>query len=145
PLPAGLGVLEFVWFIFSNLMGSPSPGILMPLLYRLWRGIPVLALTWVYLPRYKMKLAGIYDSNLADALGRPPEPVAEERSGGPLISFVLPAYNEEQRLPVYLPKVREFCRGMEAEILVVDDGSKDGTAAYVESLAAADPIIRLIR
>jgi glycosyltransferase involved in cell wall biosynthesis len=47
------------------------------------------------------------------------------------ISIIIPAYNEEKRLPATLVKVQEYLDASNwdfAEILVVDDGSRDGTA-----------------
>lgn len=148
PLPLALGVPELAWLALSLVPGLSVPGVLMPLAYRLMRGVPVLLLTWFYLPRYKMTVADLYNPDLARALApEPPEPTQEAAVEGPLLSIVIPAYNEEQRLPLYLPKVQAFCRelGAGAEILVVDDGSKDGTAAYVESVAAGDASVRLLR
>ncbi|HJZ97329.1 MAG TPA: dolichyl-phosphate beta-glucosyltransferase [Candidatus Solibacter sp.] len=46
------------------------------------------------------------------------------------ISIIIPAYNEEKRLPATLVKVREYLAGAQwdfAEVVVVDDGSRDGT------------------
>jgi glycosyltransferase involved in cell wall biosynthesis len=43
------------------------------------------------------------------------------------ILVIVPAYHEERTLPSLLPKVRSVLP--EAEILVVDDGSRDGTSA----------------
>ncbi len=67
----------------------------------------------------------------------------------PTLSIVIPAYNEEQRLPPALARVRAYLdastRLSEVEILIVDDGSLDGTAALVESVAQADPRVRLLR
>lgn len=62
----------------------------------------------------------------------------------PLLSVVIPAYNEEQRLPRSLARVREFLAGCSAsyEILVVDDGSRDGTLAAAR--AAAGPELRVL-
>jgi len=57
----------------------------------------------------------------------------------PSISVVIPAYNEAQRLPPTLERVVEFLRGSRyspAEVLVVDDGSSDDTAAGAEAMAA---------
>jgi len=51
------------------------------------------------------------------------------------ISIVIPAYNEEKRLPATLSKVLEYLEpgGWEfAEVVVVDDGSRDATAAVAE-------------
>ncbi len=61
-------------------------------------------------------------------------------------SFVLPAYNESERLTTSLPKVLEYVsqRQMAAEIIVVNDGSKDDTAGIVREFAAIHPIVRLI-
>jgi glycosyltransferase involved in cell wall biosynthesis len=47
------------------------------------------------------------------------------------ISIIIPAYNEEKRLPASLVKVREYLVGSRwdfSEVVVVNDGSRDGTA-----------------
>lgn len=64
----------------------------------------------------------------------------------PFLSIVIPAYNEEKRLIHTLPKIVDFVAGQpyEAEVLVVDDGSTDGTAEVVAELAAKHGCIRLI-
>jgi len=48
----------------------------------------------------------------------------------PFLSIVVPAYNEEARLGASLAKIASYLEaaGLDAEVLVVDDGSKDGTA-----------------
>jgi dolichyl-phosphate beta-glucosyltransferase len=52
----------------------------------------------------------------------------------PLLSVVIPAYNEERRIGDSLRRVLEFLRTLPSpsEVLVVDDGSADRTAAVVE-------------
>ena len=63
------------------------------------------------------------------------------------ISIVIPAYNEEARLPTSLDQVIAYlgARNFEfAEIVVVDDGSRDGTAALVERKRAENPNVRLV-
>ena len=55
------------------------------------------------------------------------------------ISIIIPAYNEEKRLPATLRTVREYLARTSwdfAEIVVVDDGSRDGTAAVAEASGA---------
>lgn len=55
------------------------------------------------------------------------------------VSIVIPAYNEERRLPATLEKIRAFLDRRQfafAEILVVDDGSSDGTVDCVRSVDA---------
>jgi glycosyltransferase involved in cell wall biosynthesis len=70
-------------------------------------------------------------------------------TGFPTLSIVIPAYNEEQRLPPALDRVRAYLdastRYAEVEILIVDDGSRDGTAALVDSVSRTDPRVRLLR
>ena len=62
------------------------------------------------------------------------------------LSIVIPAYNEERRLPPTLEKIAAWLdtKRITAEVLVVDDGSTDGTARVVEQTAATFPRLRLI-
>jgi dolichyl-phosphate beta-glucosyltransferase len=56
----------------------------------------------------------------------------------PSLSIVIPAYNERERLTISLPAIDAYLRttGLDAEILVVDDGSTDGTADLAATLAS---------
>ncbi|MGW9177176.1 dolichyl-phosphate beta-glucosyltransferase [Streptomyces decoyicus] len=65
------------------------------------------------------------------------------------LTVVVPAYNEEHRLPRTLDAICRYLRsspGRHAgwELIVVDDGSTDATAAAVREAAAAEPRIRLV-
>jgi len=61
-------------------------------------------------------------------------------------SFVIPAYNESERLSTSLPKVLDYIhqQGLHAEVIVVNDGSVDGTADVVHRFAVANPEIQLL-
>ena len=63
------------------------------------------------------------------------------------ISIVIPAYNEEARLPRYLAEIQGYFapRPTSYEIVVVDDGSVDQTARVVQEIAALDSRVRLVR
>ena len=56
----------------------------------------------------------------------------------PKLSIVIPAYNEAARLPASLERIIAYLetRGPEYEVLVVDDGSSDRTAAAAEEILA---------
>lgn len=56
---------------------------------------------------------------------------------------VLPTYNEAENIVTMLGRVRGVLA--DAGILVVDDGSPDGTAALVEGVMAGDPAVWLLR
>jgi dolichyl-phosphate beta-glucosyltransferase len=67
----------------------------------------------------------------------------------PELSIVIPAYNEEKRLPAALARICEYFAnrpgGMSGvEIVVVDDGSTDGTARIAQECAQALPGLRLL-
>jgi len=64
----------------------------------------------------------------------------------PDLSVIIPAYNEEGRLPATLTSVYTFLSqsGHTFEILIVDDGSLDGTTDVVQEFAAHNDGLRLI-
>jgi len=61
-------------------------------------------------------------------------------------SIVIPAYNEGARLGATLEKVLDYlhAQGWNAEVIVVDDGSRDNTADLVRGFAEKEPILRLV-
>lgn len=50
------------------------------------------------------------------------------------LSVVIPAYNEEERLKKHVPNIVAHLAGKSFEIIVVNDGSKDGTARIAQEL-----------
>lgn len=65
----------------------------------------------------------------------------------PQLSIVIPAFNEGARIETALERVTSCiaARGWDAEILVVDDGSKDNTAAIVQRWMQENPRLHLIQ
>jgi dolichyl-phosphate beta-glucosyltransferase len=65
----------------------------------------------------------------------------------PILSVVIPAYNEADRILPYLTSITSYLnqRGRAYEVLVVDDGSHDDTALRVEAFRVDEPAVRLIR
>ena len=61
-----------------------------------------------------------------------------------LVSFVVIAYNEAANIARTLAAINALDGLADREILVVDDGSRDGTARIVKEIATADPRVRLI-
>ena len=62
------------------------------------------------------------------------------------MSIIIPAYNEESRLPKTLPEVVAFAEVQSyiIEVIVVDNASTDHTSEIVERMAADHPIITLL-
>lgn len=68
-----------------------------------------------------------------------PEPAAEK------VSVLLPVRDEASRVAACLRSLREQVAVPDLEILVLDDGSTDGTADVVREVAAGDPRVRLLQ
>ena len=63
------------------------------------------------------------------------------------LSVVIPAFNEAESLPLLLEEIRSVCDAekLEFEVLVVDDGSSDGTFAQIELWQSRDPRFKGLR
>jgi len=63
-----------------------------------------------------------------------------------MLSIIVPAYNEEQRLPATLIRMRSYLDGRDEpyEVLVVDDGSSDNTLAMSRDIARGWPQLRVL-
>ena len=64
----------------------------------------------------------------------------------PALSIIIPSYNEELRLPQSLEAIADYIKksGRETEVLVVDDGSNDRTAALAETFRVRIPLLRVV-
>lgn len=62
------------------------------------------------------------------------------------VSIVIPAYNEERRLPQALERIRAYlaARPFDTEIIVVDDGSTDATLRVAEEFRTGMPSLRVL-
>ena len=61
-------------------------------------------------------------------------------------SFVIPIFNEEDVLPLLLPRILHLTAGLDgaAEVIFVDDGSSDGSAAVLAAITQHNPVCRSI-
>jgi dolichyl-phosphate beta-glucosyltransferase len=64
----------------------------------------------------------------------------------PRYSLIIPAYNEAARLSATLDRVLSYvsAQGWDAEVIVVNDGSRDQTAELVRARARHTPLLRLL-
>ncbi|MBN1667212.1 MAG: glycosyltransferase family 2 protein [Anaerolineales bacterium] len=65
----------------------------------------------------------------------------------PLLSIIIPAYNEAGRLPRTLEQISTFLQQQDyqAEVLVVENGSQDDTLAIAQQYAQQHPICRVLQ
>src|SRR5438105_1211016 len=62
------------------------------------------------------------------------------------VSIVVPVFNEVEVLPKLLSSIEGVMRGTshDYEVVIVDDGSTDGSTAALKTAAAADPRIKAL-
>ncbi|WP_161488078.1 dolichyl-phosphate beta-glucosyltransferase [Sedimentisphaera cyanobacteriorum] len=147
PVPFAVGLAELPLLIFE------SPAVFwLCALFHFFRIVPVLALSAVYITRYKFKISDFFNPRIIEFLHRYPEedvPDYEEVDGAPDVSIVIPAYNEEQRLPSFMKDVLNYIKANQSrlsiEVLIVDDGSSDNTVKVVQEFECKNPNVRLLR
>jgi glycosyltransferase involved in cell wall biosynthesis len=63
------------------------------------------------------------------------------------ISVVVPVYNEEENLPVLIPKIGKVFEGigLSYEMIFVDDGSSDGSLRVLKEATSRYPLLRIIK
>ncbi|MEN6340180.1 MAG: glycosyltransferase, partial [Clostridiaceae bacterium] len=66
----------------------------------------------------------------------------------PLVSIICPCYNEEAMLPIYYDTVKEVVferlAAYDFELILINDGSKDGTLAIQRGLSARDERVKYL-
>ena len=70
----------------------------------------------------------------------------EEASHQPMISLVIPVYNEIDVLPLLFERVRKVMHGINVdyEMVMVDDGSMDASASYLTQQAQGDECVKAV-
>jgi dolichyl-phosphate beta-glucosyltransferase len=68
-----------------------------------------------------------------------------DQTAPPRLSVVVPSFNEEQRLPRTIEAIEQYLagKGIPYELILVDDGSVDGTRAIMERAAERNPLVRV--
>ncbi|HEY3818733.1 MAG TPA: glycosyltransferase family 2 protein [Polyangiaceae bacterium] len=71
---------------------------------------------------------------------------APPAGGRPTLSLVLPIYNEEDVIPELHKRLQEFLAklALPAEVVFVNDGSRDGSMALLRGVAAEEPRYRVV-
>lgn len=90
------------------------------------------------------------DFNIVYPFARPRPASAPARPGAPALDapelcVIVPTFNERGNIDELAARVGAALTGIHWEMIVVDDDSPDGTAAYVRALHRRDPRIRVIR
>lgn len=149
PLPLGLGIVELPALLFENF----GAVLLIILVFHITKILPVTIFGIIFLRSYKFSLGDLFSRQLnqvLDKLRTPADgrfaPMLKQRKK-PLISIIIPAYNEAKRLPAYLTSIMEYIHhkeNFEFEILIVDDGSQDDTVKAVNEIILEKGRFRLI-
>lgn len=67
-----------------------------------------------------------------------------ERAADPLISLVIPCFNEEEAIGPFFLAADQQLGGLRLEFVFVDDGSKDATVALLKARSQQDPRVRIV-
>ena len=62
-----------------------------------------------------------------------------------LVSIVAPVYNEEETIEEFVARVCKALEGLRFELVLVDDGSSDGSPMKLTQLAHEDPRVRVVQ
>ena len=64
-----------------------------------------------------------------------------------MLSVVIPCYNEQDRLPATVESIKRYMaeRGIEYELVLADDGSRDGTPAEIAKAMDGSTNVRSVR
>ncbi|MFL6862167.1 MAG: glycosyltransferase [Allosphingosinicella sp.] len=87
---------------------------------------------------------GIARAVLLTALAATDRPATPPPAATGLVSVLIPCFNEARVVEASIRRVLAS-RGAEIEMVVVDDGSSDGTAQVIERAFGGDPRVRLLR
>src|SRR5689334_22239866 len=81
------------------------------------------------------------------AIEQSPQSTPRPLTAQPRYSIVVPAYNERARIGKTLEQILDHLRSQKwsAEIVVVDDGSRDDTFQLVSGLCEQNPELRIIQ
>jgi dolichyl-phosphate beta-glucosyltransferase len=169
PLPGGLGAIELAATAALSAAAVPPPSALAMVL--LQHGTQYLFVTGTGLALYvggrfrDISLLGVPEARPPRPLGPlPPDPALLATARGNLqalaaaaglqeparrevgLSIVIPAYDEQARLPRTLLETLRWCtqERLDAEILVVDDGSRDATLALGRLFEEQDRRVRVL-
>jgi len=87
--------------------------------------------------------------NPSSEIATPPRTtIADTRGVLPVVSVVVPAFNEAENIPLLYRRIAEVLQKMVSqrwELILVDDGSRDATWSVIGGLAADDPKVRGVR
>ena len=61
------------------------------------------------------------------------------------LSIVVPCYNEEENIPLLLKRFEDVAKGEDMEVILVDNGSTDGSAQVFEKLLPDYPFARKVK
>src|SRR5712691_3835199 len=64
-----------------------------------------------------------------------------------MLSIVIPCFNEQDRLPATVQSIQHYMRerGLEYELILSDDGSRDRTAAVIASAMNGSATVRMVK